>query len=166
MKLHRAARTLRVRDVVVLASLMAFGVIAWEQAVHVYLLRESNTLEGYVGNWLNDGALALPVGLVAAVLAGLWSRMLRLGPSVAHVLARAALASLFFVLLFVPYGSLVGAEADATLVGQLAHGLRDGLVGELLALPLAAAGILLLAHLPHVSGRPATWPPSSSGAWR
>jgi hypothetical protein len=155
-----------VREVLVLASLLAFGVIAWEQAVHVYLLHESNTLDGYLSNWLNDGALALPVGLVAAVLAGLWSGMLRLGPSVAHVLARAALASLFFVLLFVPYSGLVGAEADATLVGQLSHGLRDGLVGELVALPLAAAGILLLSRYSPVSGRQATWRPTSSGAWR
>jgi hypothetical protein len=166
MKLRRTTRTSAVSEVLVLASLLAFGVIAWEQAVHVYLLRESNTLEGYVGNWLSDGALALPVGLVAALLAGLWSRMLRLGPSIAHLLARAGLASLFFVLLFVPYSGLVGAEADATLVGQLAHGLRDGLFGELVALPLAAAGIFLLSHHPHIGGRWPTWRPSSSAAWR
>ena len=140
--MRRGSETIgRMREVLVVGTLLAFGVMAWEQAAHAYLLGATPPA-GDVEGWLWECTLVLPVGLAAAALALLWARMLRLGTSTTHVLRRAALASLFFALLFVPASGLIGAEEESGLLSLLAHGLHDALIGVLAALPLAAGALL------------------------
>src|SRR5258708_21841909 len=90
------------REIALVAGLLAFGVIAWEHALHAYFLGHDDTLAGNIGHWLRDAALALPVALAASAIALLWARMLRLGDSTLDLFARGSLAALLFGLLLVP----------------------------------------------------------------
>ncbi|HKF76024.1 MAG TPA: hypothetical protein VKF59_07770 [Candidatus Dormibacteraeota bacterium] len=52
-----------------------------------------------------------------------------------------------------PSGGLMQLETDTSLTGQALHGVHDALLGEVVALPLAAGALLLLA-LPRLRPRP------------
>ena len=161
-----------------LGTVLAVGVIGWEHAIHAYLLGHVDTAGGHVRHWLRDAALALPIGLTAAALGLVWSRLLRLRDGTVDLLARAALIALFFGLLLAPSApihnqidaataaplaspllqdahaghlvapvdaGLLRLESDPSLLGQIVHGAHDALIGELAALPLAFAGVLVLS---------------------
>ncbi|HEU5211760.1 MAG TPA: hypothetical protein VFU10_03240 [Gaiellaceae bacterium] len=156
----RGASSVFSRDALLLASLLAFGVIGFEHAFHSYVLgvTEEHGAEGHLGHAVRDALLAFPVAL-AAVVAGLRLGRRR-GPG-----ARAGLISGVFGLLLIPSvrlhdvidealaGSGAGAEhhhhaggldGSTGFFGSLLHGLRDAAVGELAAVPLVLFGLFLL----------------------
>jgi DNA-binding beta-propeller fold protein YncE len=153
----RAASSIFSRNVLLLASLLTFGVIGFEHAFHSYILgvTEEHGAEGHLGHAVRDALLAFPIALVA-VAAGL-----RLGRRFGPV-ARAGLVSAAFGLLLIPSvrlhdaidGALSGSgaaehhhgglEGSTGFFGWLLHGLRDAAVGELAAVPLMLFGLLLL----------------------
>jgi DNA-binding beta-propeller fold protein YncE len=159
------------RDVLLLASLLAFGVIGWEHAFHSAVLGVAEDHgAGSLGHALRDAVLAFPIAVVA-VVAGLRLGR-RFGPAV-----RAGFVSAAFGLLLVPSvrlhdvidGALSGEralghhheahgglEASTGFVGSLVHGLRDAAVGELAAVPLMLFGLLLLERSAR-DRRPLRW---------
>jgi hypothetical protein len=144
-------RSASVREVLVVGGTLALGVIAWEHWLHAYLLGLPETPQDSLRHWLRDSLMVLPVGLASAVIARLWARVLRLRRRPGDLLARALLASVIFALLLVPsapiHNGLDAGETDTSLTGQMLHGLHDALLGEVVALPLAAGALLLLALL-------------------
>lgn len=146
-----------------LGGVLAFGVVAWEHWFHAHLLGLPGRPHDSLRHWLADSLLALPVALASAVIARLWARALRLRRRPAGLLARAALASVIFAALLVPWASIhdqVDAGPGLGLTGEMLHGLDDALVGELGALPLAAGALFLLA-LPRLRLRPRRRAPGS-----
>jgi DNA-binding beta-propeller fold protein YncE/plastocyanin len=146
--------------VLLLASLLAFGVIGWEHTYHSVVLgaTDEHGAGGHLGHALRDALLAFPIAL-AAVATGL-----RLGRRFGTAV-RAGLVSATFGLLLVPSvrlhdvidGALSGEhahghhhegheglEASTGVFGWLMHGLRDAAVGELAAVPLMLFGLFLL----------------------
>jgi DNA-binding beta-propeller fold protein YncE len=144
----------------VLAALLAFGVIGWEHTYHSFVLgaADDHGAGGHLGHGFRDALLAFPIALVA-VAAGLRLGR-RFGPTI-----RALFVSAIFGLLLVPSvrvhdaidGALAGEhghghhheaheglEAATGFVGTLTHGLRDAAVGELAAVPLMLFGLFLL----------------------
>ena len=150
------------RHVLLLASLLAFGVIGWEHTFHSAVLgvTDEHGAAGHFEHMFRDALLAFPMAVVA-VVAGLRLGR-RFGPSV-----RAGLISAAFGLLLVPSvrlheaidGALSGEtahghhhhheahgglEASTSFFGWLEHGLRDAAVAELAAVPLMLTALLLL----------------------
>jgi DNA-binding beta-propeller fold protein YncE len=150
----------RSRDPLLLASLLAVGVIGWEHAYHSVFVGvgDGDAAGGQLAHALRDALLVFPVALFA-VVAGLWLGR-RLG-----LFAHAGLVSAVFGLLLVPsvavhnaidnalsgHGASVhdhaahgGLEAASGVGGLILHGLRDALVAEAVAVPLSLLGLLLL----------------------
>ena len=133
-----------------LGAVLAFGVIAWEHAVHAYLLGHVDTAGGHLRHWLRDSLLALPVGLAAAAIGLLWSRLLRLGGGTADLLAQAALIALFFGLLLAP-SAPIHNQLDAATTPLAAPLLLDAHADHLGA-PVDA-GLLRLEADPSLLGQ-------------
>jgi hypothetical protein len=152
----------RGRDSLLLASLLAFGVIGWVHTYHsVVLGLGDERAAGHLAHVLRDGLLAFPLALVA-VVGGLWLGR-RFG-----LLARAGFVSVGFGLLLVPsvgvhnatddalsggHGAIAhthvgagGLEASTGFSGLLVHGLRDAAIAELAALPLVLLGLVLVGR--------------------
>jgi hypothetical protein len=145
------------RDVLLLASLLAFGVIGWEHAFHSAVLgvAEDHSAADHLVHTVRDAVLAFPIALVA-VVAGL-----RLGRRFGPIM-QAGLVSAAFGLLLVPSVRLHdlvdrvftgenevehhhgGLDAATGFPRVLLHGLRDAAVGELAAIPLMLFGLWLL----------------------
>jgi DNA-binding beta-propeller fold protein YncE len=156
------------RDSLLLASLLAFGVIGWEHAYHSVVLGvgHENGAAGHLVHVVRDGVLAFPLALIA-VVGGLWLGR-RFG-----LLARAGIVSVGFGVLLVPsvgvhnatdntlsgangaflhgHAAQGGLEASSGVGGLLVHGLRDAAVAQLAALPLMVLGLVLLGRA--ASGR-------------
>jgi hypothetical protein len=152
----------RLPEVVILASLLAFGVIVWAHLLHASSLGQGEPLTSHLSHALCDGLLALPLALVA-VLGGLWLAQ-RLGlrhQSWRALLGRAVVISLLFALLLVPSAgihhhldtALTGAGRATVLAERLAsggfwgwllQGAQVALVSQAAALPLALLGLALL----------------------
>src|SRR5215217_1972041 len=145
------------RHVLLLASLLAFGVIAWEHVFHSVILGVTAEQGGHAEHVFRDALLAFPLAAVA-VAAGLRIGR-RFGPIV-----RAGFVSAGFGLLLIPsvrvHNTLDGAlsgetahahhhdvngglESSAGFFGWLQHGLRDAAVAELAAVPLMLFGLVL-----------------------
>src|SRR5258708_3413498 len=92
----------RIREVALVAGLLAVGVVAWEHVLHAYLLGHTDPLLGTLQHIGRDVLLSLPIAVAASGLGLVWSRLLRLGGSVTGVAARGALTALLFGLLLVP----------------------------------------------------------------
>src|SRR3954462_7840261 len=128
------------RDVLLLASLLAFGAIGWEHTFHSAVLGVGNehSATGHFEHVVRDAMLAFPMALVAFVAGLRLGR--RFGPIV-----RAGFISAAFGLLLVPsvrlheaidgalsgagahehhHGADGGLEASTGLFGWLEHGLR------------------------------------------
>ena len=108
----------RTHDTVILASLLAFGVAAWEHVFHSHILGQDGSLLGHVAHALRDGVLAMPLGLLT-VAGGLWVGR-RLGMHCAtwlNLLGQAALISLSFGLLLVP-AVAIHTLIDTALTGK------------------------------------------------
>src|SRR5262245_18594367 len=145
-----------VRNLVLLASLLSFGVIGFEHAFHSSILggTEEHGAEGHLGHAIRDAVLSFPIAL-AAVAAGLRLGR-RFGPAV-----RALIVSAVFGVLLIPSVRLHdavdaalsggghehhhgGLEGSTSVLGWLVHGSRDAAVGELAAVPLMLFGLVLL----------------------
>jgi DNA-binding beta-propeller fold protein YncE len=156
----RPRRDVSLRDILLLASLLTFGVIAWEHTYHSLVLGvvEEHGAAGHLGHALRDAVLAFPIALLA-VVAGLRLGQ-RFGPAV-----RALIVSAAYGLLLIPSVRLhdsidatlagghahehqheahSGLETSTGVLGTFAHGLRDAAVGELAAVPLMLFGLVLL----------------------
>jgi DNA-binding beta-propeller fold protein YncE len=152
------------RNALLLASLLAFGVIGWEHIYHsvVVGVAEERGAAAHLEHVLRDGMLVFPIALVAVVVG------LQLGRRFG-LLVRAGLVSVAFGLLLVPsvrlhdavdgalsgenalvhdHGGHGGLEASTSFAGVLLHGLRDAAVGELAAVPLMLLGLLLFERTP------------------
>jgi plastocyanin/DNA-binding beta-propeller fold protein YncE len=148
------------RDSLLLASLLAFGVIGWEHAYHSVVLDVGHeSAAGHLLHVVRDGLLAFPLALVAGV-GGRW-----LGRRL-DLFARAVIVSIGFGLLLVPsvgvhnatdaalsgehgavphgHAAAGGLEASTGFGGLLLHGLRDAALGQLAALPLMLLGLVLV----------------------
>jgi DNA-binding beta-propeller fold protein YncE len=148
------------RGVLLLAALLAIGVIGWEHAYHSVVLgvTDESGSAAHLGHAFRDAMLAFPLALFA-VVAGL-----RLGRRFS-LPARAGLIAAAFGVLLVPSVRLHemidgaagnvhvhphehgGLEASTGFLGMLLHGLRDAAVAELAAVPLAILGLLLLERV-------------------
>jgi hypothetical protein len=161
---------------------LAFGVIGWEQVLHstpgasrlpLYQVYE-------VFHWLSDGLLALPLAVAAEWIGQRLANRQHLGQrSLGDLVGRAALICLVFAVLLVP-GAAIHEGVDAlthahqaiaihshvlvqgpdpfSLAGIVlfaVHALSDGLVGQVVGLPLAVFALLLFAR-----SRPARLPAS------
>lgn len=146
--------------VCLVAAVLAFGTLAWMEALHVHLLAAEAQAGG--AHFIRDGLLLLPLALAAV----LWGARVRGGrrARAAHVAARIAAA---FGALLAPaaagHAALHGADAaavahaaggpaatqmpagDGGLAGALLHGASDALLALPIAfaLSLAALGLLL-----------------------
>src|SRR5215213_8521305 len=131
------------RSVLLLAAVLAVGVIGWEHAYHSLVLDvvEEHGADGHLGHMLRDAVLAFPMALLA-VAAGL-----RFGRRFG-VAARAGFVSAAFGLLLVPsvrlhavvddalaggtanaheheHAAQGGVEASTGFAAMLLHGVRD-----------------------------------------
>jgi FtsP/CotA-like multicopper oxidase with cupredoxin domain len=132
------------RGTLLLAVLLAYGIVGWELAVHAGLAVPREPLARVLVRWLHYGTLALPLAL-GAVGAGGWLAA-RLGWHTArpvHVALRAVLTALSFACLLAPAMALFAAAGHAP-AGPVSpalaagHGLLDAVVGLAVAVPLAA----------------------------
>jgi DNA-binding beta-propeller fold protein YncE len=143
----------RILGTVLLGLLLAFGAVAWVHIYHEVTLATptEDSIARHLGDVLWEGLLALPVALVAAG-SGLWLDR-PLGR-----LARAALVSGMFGLLLAIAQPGAPSSQDAAHHGHIANGgvaatgdasglldvLRDALVAQVAALPLALVGLMLI----------------------
>jgi DNA-binding beta-propeller fold protein YncE/plastocyanin len=154
--LYRSGRAgiRRIRDLLLPALVLAFGVVGWSHLYHAVVLGYADTAAGHTAHVLRDGLLAVPVAL-AALAGGLW--LTRHRPLVVQAGAVAAVLGL----LLVPATGLhdqidfrlaaagqhhpidaamapAGQDHDAGgLLSQLEHGGRHALLVQMVALPLA-----------------------------
>jgi hypothetical protein len=144
---------------VLMALLLAFGVVGWEQLLHT---GPGGPPLYQVLHWLSDSLMALPLGLAAVWLGTrLASRQRALQKRRSDTFARACLIAIVFAVLLVPGGviheqidSVTHAHAaisvhthgglpatrdlrdPAVLGAYLLHAFSDGLIGQLVGLPL------------------------------
>jgi len=154
---------------VLIAVLLAFGVVGWEQVLHT---GPGGPPFYQVLHWLSDSLLALPLGLAAVWLGTrLASRQGALRKRRSDTLARACLIAIVFAVLLVPGGvvheqidSLTHAHAaisvhthggvpatrdlrdPAVLAAYVLHAFSDGLVGQLVGLPLLVLALAWMAR--------------------
>jgi DNA-binding beta-propeller fold protein YncE len=175
--LHQRA-TPRFRGVLLLASLLALGVIGWEHTFHALVLGvvDEHDAAGHVGHVFRDALLAFPIALGAVVIG------LRVGRRFG-LLSRVSCVSVAFGLLLVPSvrlhdivdealsgeNALVhdhaghgGFEASTGLYDAFLHGLRDAAVAELAVVPLTVLGLLLLERA--ANSRRRRWIPATAVA--
>ena len=154
--LYRSGRAgiRRIRDLLLPALALAFGVVGWSHLYHAVVLGHTDTAAGHTAHVLRDGLLAVPLAL-AALAGGLW--LTRRRPLVVQAAAVAAVLGL----LLVPATGLhdqIDARLAAAgqhhpidaalapagpyheaggLLSQLEHGGRHALLVQMVALPLA-----------------------------
>jgi hypothetical protein len=151
-----------------LGALLAFGVVGWEQVLHT----EAGGLPLYqVLHWISDSLLALPLA-VAAVWAGtrLANRRGIGRRRMPDLFARAILIAALFAVLLIP-GGFIHEQFDtltqahrslslhthigtairdprdpAVIFATLVHYWSDGVIGQVVGLPLALLALGLLAR--------------------
>ncbi|HZU06930.1 MAG TPA: multicopper oxidase domain-containing protein [Chloroflexota bacterium] len=138
------------REALLLAALLAYGVVGWELVVHAglggahgaSLAASREPLARLLVRWLHYSALAFPLALGAVGVGGWLAARLgwrTLRP--AHLVLRAMLIALSFACLLAPVGALFAATGPAAGAVSLplaaGHGLLDAVVGLVLAMPLA-----------------------------
>ena len=144
-----------------LASVLAFGTIAWQHLVHSWTTGASVPLAGHLSHALRDGALAWPLA-VLAVVAGLrlfhWMDLGERG--IVGLVARTTLITVGFAALMVP--AVVGhalidaglrggsaaalamaASISANLGRFLDYSVREALISLVAAMPLTLMGLVV-----------------------
>jgi len=109
----------RQRQIAVMAAVLAFGVVAWEQWVHSTALGvHHESTGGHFFHWLRDGTLAL-VPAVAAVVCGRWiaSRLQQRRHATETLLPRSVAIGGLFGLLLIPLVA-VHSAIDGLLGGE------------------------------------------------
>jgi O-antigen/teichoic acid export membrane protein len=156
-----------------LPVLLAFGVIGWEQLLHT--TPGASRLPLYqiyqVFHLLSDGLLALPLAVAAEWLGQKLAARQHLGwRSPSHLVGRAALICLVYAVLLVPGAAihegidtlthaheaiavhshvLTQAPDPFSLAGIVlfaAHALSDGLVGQVVGLPLTLLALVFVTR--------------------
>lgn len=154
-------------DRFVLALFLAFSVIVWEHLLHFFVLLSGggDTFSGHLVHMLRDGLMTLPLAYLS-VAAGLrfspyrgmrnqtWLRTagqatsialsfgLLLVPSIGiHSFIDSALSGEKLTL---PPGALEGMTG---ILGLIAHGTHDALIGLIVALPISLLGLRILCRL-------------------
>jgi hypothetical protein len=145
------------RRALLLAVLLAYGVVGWQQVIHTVVYGSPGSLAGSLQHWLRDSMFALPLAAMAVWLGR--QMAVRLGCDPDHrapLLPCAVLTAVPFVLLLTPFAvlyadlthqhssGLASFAALHPLIGTALHGLRDAFVGLAVAVPLAALGLRLL----------------------
>jgi hypothetical protein len=154
----------------VIAAPLAFGVVGFEQVLHT---GTDTTLPVFeVLHWISDSLLALPLAAAAvwgASRLAAWRGLDGTGRS--DVLARACLIALLFAVLLVPGGflheqidtltqhkaislhthaGLVAARDPrdpAVIAAYVTHAFADGLIGQVVGLPLVLLALAWFARL-------------------
>src|SRR5262245_51893410 len=149
-----------------LATLLAFGTIAWQHLVHAWGSGASGPVTGHLAHALRDGALAWPLAALAVLVGLRLSRRIGLeARGGLDVVARAGLVAFGFAALMVP--GVVGhaivdaglncraammrstAESIASNLGRfMTHSVREALVALVAAMPLALLGLLTSSACP------------------
>jgi DNA-binding beta-propeller fold protein YncE len=171
----------RSRELLLPAFVLAFGLVGWTHLYHALVLGYTDTAAGHTAHILRDGLLAVPVALVA-LAGGLW--LTRRRPPVVQAVGVAGVLGLLLVLATGVHdkidASLVAAaqhdvaasqhhHIDAALapasqyqhaggaLSLLEHGVRDALVAQVVALPLALL-LIGVARRPVRMRRVGWWP--------
>jgi DNA-binding beta-propeller fold protein YncE len=152
---YRSGRTgiRRIRDLLLPALVLAFGVVGWSHLYHAVVLGYADTAAGHTEHVLRDGLLAVPVTL-AALAGGLW--LLRHRPPVAQAAGVAAVLGLLLIPATGVHDQIdarlaaagqhphsgaaltpAGQDHQAGLPSLLEHGGRHALLAQAVALPLA-----------------------------
>src|SRR5437867_11520393 len=149
------------RTCIGLASLLAFGTIAWQHLVHAWTTGANVPLAGHLSHALRDGALAWPLAILAVVAGLRLFRRLNLGElGTVGLVARTALITVGFAALMVP--AVVGhalidaglregsaaalamaASISANLGRFLDYSVREALTSLVAAMPLTLMGLVV-----------------------
>ena len=151
----------RIPEAVLLAALLALGVVLWGYFFHLRILGEEDvSLRGPVTHLATDGLLAFPPALLATLIGlRLAHKLHMVSRGGSRLLVGAGLISLVFFLVLIPsipiHGYLDSAvfgewnahhgADDEGLFGVMLHGLRDAFLTAAAMLPLALVGLALLA---------------------
>jgi hypothetical protein len=152
-----------------MAALLAFGVVGWEQVLHT---DPGGPPVYQVLHWLSDSLLALPLALGAVVI-GSWVASRRgIGRRrKVDIFVRAYMIALVFAVLLVPGGfmheqidnltrshaaislhthyGLVAARDSrdpAVILAFVTHAFADGVIGQVVGLPLAVLALAWIAR--------------------
>jgi hypothetical protein len=152
-----------------MAALLSFGVVGWEQLLHT---GPGGPPLYQALHWVSDSLLALPLAL-AAIWVGsrLAGRRRTARPRRADALARACLIAIVFAVLLIPggiahewidtltkshaaisvhtHGGIVATRdprEPAVLAAYLLHAFSDGLIGQLVGLPLLLVAFAWMAR--------------------
>ncbi len=154
-----------------LATMLAFGTVAWQHLVHTFGPGHPGSLADHLTHALRDGVLVWPVALLAVIAGQPLSRRLRLMESRGiDLLARGAIISLAFGVLLVPavawhgvidiglrWGPTAAQMAARSIVqnpGRLAlHGGQEALVSLVAVVPLVLLGLLMQGRGPSLRHR-------------
>ncbi|GEM_PF-911440 len=132
------------REWLIAGLILAFSVVVWQQWLHTaFAVRTDVPFSQHLPHLLRDGALALPLALVAVRVGSNIAGALRVqGPLATWT--RAAVITEIFLLMMIPAIPLHGT-IDAALGagiaddgGVLMHALTEAVVGHVIALPLLA----------------------------
>jgi hypothetical protein len=154
----------------VIAAPLAFGVIGFEQLLHTGTDTALPVYEAL--HWVSDSLLALPLAVAAVWGAGRLAAWRGVdGTTRSDVLLRACLIALLFALLLVPGGflheqldtlthhkaislhthaGLVAARDPrdpAVIAAYVTHAFADGLIGQVVGLPLVVLALAWFARL-------------------
>jgi FtsP/CotA-like multicopper oxidase with cupredoxin domain len=140
-------------ELILLSLVLSVGVVGFEPAIRAVFAQSA----GGTAHAARDALISLPAAAVAAWLGLRLARRLGLkGLGPAAALNKAALVSLAFLILLVPWTPALGAinrfldgtgTPPAGLASQVLHGLSDALIGQIISFPLLLAGLLLLGRL-------------------
>jgi hypothetical protein len=161
-----AARPITSDGATLIGLPLAFAVVGWEQLLHTS--QTAPPLQ-QVLHWTSDSLMALPLAAAAVWLGSRIAASRGLGNSRSDTLVRGLLIALLFAFLLVP-GGLVHEQIDQLLSyktvslhthaglavardwrdpvvvgGLLSHAFSDGLMGQLVGLPLVLAALAWLA---------------------
>ena len=149
------------RTCIGLASLLAFGTIAWQHLVHAWTTGARVPLAGHLSHALRDGALAWPLAVLAVVAGLRLYRRLNLGElGAAGLVARTTLITLGFAALMVPAvvghalidaglrgGSAAALAMAASITANLGrfldYSVRQALISLVAAMPLTFVGLMV-----------------------
>jgi hypothetical protein len=155
---------------VILPVLLAFGVIGWEQLLHTTTGRSAFLLYEIL-HWVSDSLLALPLACLAVWCGERLARQQRLDSrSVSGLLGCAALISLAYAVVLVPGAAIhewadglthahaviavhshvaaqpIDAQEPGAVLTFVLHAFSDGVLGQLIGLPLAFSCLLWAAR--------------------
>lgn len=162
------------RDLVLVTVAFALGVVIWAHFFHAYFLGQSDTLSGHLLHVGRDTVAMFPVALLVFAIGLRAARRLGMARNSWHgLLGSAAVVAIVFALFMVPgvnlhdvshlitdrsvegAGPMESAEAaehtddhghEGGLEDKALHGVQDGSVSLVVALPLVLLSVFLLTR--------------------